>query len=58
MSGEFKRHLVSTFNADLIIPIYSVLLPLLAYRLGGSVFEVGLVGAAANGVYCFMPFVM
>lgn len=58
MSGEFKRHLVSSFNADLIIPIYSVLLPLLAYTLGASVFEVGLVGGAANAVYCFMPFVM
>ncbi len=58
MSGEFKRHLVSSFNADLIIPIYSVLLPLLAYTLGASVFEIGLVGGAANAVYCFMPFVM
>ena len=58
MSGEFKRHLVSSFNADLIIPIYSVLLPLLAYTLGAGVFEIGLVGGAANAVYCFMPFVM
>ena len=58
MSGEFKRNLVSSFNADLIIPIYSVLLPLLAYTLGASVFEIGLVGGAANAVYCFMPFVM
>ena len=33
MSGEFKRYLVSSFNADLIIPIYSVLLPLLAIGL-------------------------
>lgn len=58
MSGEFKRHLVSSFNADLIIPIYSVLLPLLAYTLGASVFEIGLVGGAANAVYCFMPFLI
>ncbi|MGA2873975.1 MAG: MFS transporter [Nitrososphaerales archaeon] len=58
MSGEFKRYLVSSFNADLIIPIYSVLLPLLAYTLGASVFEIGLVGGAVNAVYCFMPFVM
>jgi MFS family permease len=58
MSGEFKRHLVSSFSADLIIPIYSVLLPLLAYTLGASVFEIGLVGGSVNAVYCFMPMVM
>jgi MFS family permease len=58
MSGEFKRNLVSSFNADLIIPIYSVLLPLLAYNLGASGFEIGLVGGVVNAVYCFMPLVM
>lgn len=58
MSGEFKRDLISSFNANLILPLYSVFLPLLAYALNASPFEVGLVGGAANAVYCFMPFVM
>ena len=58
LSGEFKRDLVSSFNANLILPLYSVFLPLLAYALKASAFEVGLVGGAANAVYCFMPFVM
>ncbi len=58
MSGELKRDLVSSFNANLILPLYSVFLPLLAYALNASAFEVGLVGGAANAVYCFMPFVM
>ena len=58
MSGDLKRDLVSSFNANLILPLYSVFLPLLAYALNASTFEVGLVGGAANAVYCFMPFVM
>jgi MFS family permease len=58
MSGEFNRYLVSSFNADLILPLYSVFLPLLAYTLGASVFEIGLVGGAANAVYCFMPVIL
>ena len=57
MPGEFKRDLVSSFNANLILPLYSVFLPLLAYALKASAFEVGLVGGAANAVYCFMPLV-
>jgi MFS family permease len=57
-SSEFKRDLVSSFNADLILPLYSVFLPLLAYTLKASVFEIGVVGGAANAVYCFMPFVI
>ncbi len=57
-SSEFKRDLVTSFNADLILPLYSVFLPLLAYNLKASVFEIGVVGGAANAVYCFMPFVI
>ena len=57
-SGEFKRDLLSSFSADLILPLYSVFLPLLATTLKASVFEVGVVGGAANAVYCFMPFVI
>ena len=57
-SGEFKRDLVSSFNADLLLPLYSVFLPLLATTLKASIFEVGVVGGAANAVYCFMPFVI
>ncbi len=57
-SPEFKRYLVSSFNADLILPLYSVFVPLLAYTLKASIFEIGVVGGAANAVYCFMPFVM
>jgi MFS family permease len=58
ISPEFLRYLVSTFNADLILPTYSIFLPLLAYDIGASVFEIGLVGGASNAVYSFMPFVM
>ena len=58
LSGEFKRHLSSSFVANLILPIFYLFLPLLAYRLGASVFEIGLVGGASNAVYSFAPFVM
>ncbi|MDG6995881.1 MAG: MFS transporter [Nitrososphaerota archaeon] len=58
LSGEFKRHLTSSFIANLILPIFYLFLPLLAYRLGASVFEIGLVGGASNAVYSFLPFVM
>lgn len=58
MSGELKRDLASSFNANLILPLYAVFLPLLAYALKANLFEVGLVGGAANAVYCFMPFLM
>ena len=57
-SSEFKRDLVSSFNADLILPLYSVFVPLLARTLKATVFEFGVVGGAANAVYCFMPFVI
>ncbi|MGI0091340.1 MAG: MFS transporter [Nitrososphaerales archaeon] len=58
ISREFLRYLISTFNADLILPIYSIFLPLLAYDIGASVLEIGLVGGASNAVYSFMPFLM
>lgn len=44
--------------ANLILPIFYLFLPLLAYRLGASVFEIGLVGGASNAVYSFLPYVM
>ena len=58
LSPEFKRHLSSSFMANLILPIFYLFLPLLAYRLGASVFEIGLVGGASNAVYSFLPYVM
>jgi MFS family permease len=57
-SSEFKRDLASSFSADLILPLYAVFVPLLAITLKASVFEIGVVGGAANAVYCFMPFVI
>ncbi len=54
----FARLLFSSFAGNLVLPLYSVFLPLLAYRLGASIFEVGLVGGSANAVYAFMPFIL
>lgn len=58
LSGEFKKYLISSFIANLILPIFYLFLPLLAYKLGASILEIGLVGGAANAVYSFMPFIM
>lgn len=56
VSGEFRRYLVSAFAGNLALPIYSLFVPLLASRLGASLFEIGLVGGASNAVYSFLPY--
>jgi len=57
ISGEFRRYLVSAFAANLALPIYSLFVPLLASRLGASLFEIGIVGGASNAVYSFLPYI-
>ncbi|MHB8567114.1 MAG: MFS transporter [Nitrososphaerales archaeon] len=56
--GVFLRYISSSALANLVIPVFSLFLPLLAVELGASILEIGLVGGAANAVYAFMPFVM
>jgi MFS family permease len=58
ISQEFGRYLASAFAGNVAIPIYSLFVPLLASRLGASLFEIGIVGGASNAVYSFMPFIM
>src|SRR5579862_5778248 len=58
LSGDFRRYLFSAFAGNLAIPVYALFVPLLASRLGASLFEIGLVGGASNAVYSFMPFIM
>jgi len=58
LSGDFQRYLFSAFAGNLALPVYALFVPLLASRLGASLFEIGLVGGASNAVYSFMPFVM
>jgi MFS family permease len=57
-STDLGRYLISSFNANLVVTIFSLFLPLLAASLGATVFEIGLVGGSSNVVYSFMPFVM
>ena len=57
-SGEFVRYIGSAAAANLVLPIFSIFIPLLAVELGASLFEVGIVGGASNLVYSFMPFIM
>ncbi|MGI0078287.1 MAG: MFS transporter, partial [Nitrososphaerales archaeon] len=42
----------------MVAPIFSLFLPILAFEIGATTFEVGLVGGAENIVYAFMPFFM
>lgn len=58
ISSQFRRYLISSFNGNLALPIYALFVPLLASKLGASLFEIGIVGGASNAVYSFMPFVM
>jgi MFS family permease len=59
IAGEgFRRYMFSAFAGNIALPIFSLFVPLLALKLGASVFEIGLVGGASNAVYSFMPFVM
>lgn len=57
LSKEFRRYLLSAFSGNIAIPIYALFVPLLAARLGASLFEIGIVGGASNAVYSFLPFV-
>ncbi len=50
--------IASSASSNLVIPVFSLFLPLLALQLGANVLEIGLVGGAGNIVYSFMPFVM
>jgi MFS family permease len=54
----FLVHIGSSAASNLVIPVFSLFLPLLALQLGANVLEIGLVGGAGNIVYSFMPFVM
>jgi MFS family permease len=58
ISSEFRRLLISSFTGNLASPIYALFVPLLASRLGASLFEIGIVGGASNAVYAFLPFIM
>lgn len=54
----FRRYISSSVLGNLVLPVYSLFIPLLAAELHASAFEIGVVGGAANAVYAFMPFVM
>ena len=58
ISKEFRRYLYSSFAGNLAIPIYSLFVPLLASKLGATLFEIGVVGGASNAVYSFLPLIM
>ncbi len=55
LSKDFQRCLFSAFAGNLALPIYALFVPLLASRLGASLFEIGIVGGASNAVYSFLP---
>jgi MFS family permease len=54
----FRRYISSSILGNLVLPVYSLFIPLLAAELHANPFEIGVVGGAANAVYAFMPFVM
>lgn len=58
LTPRYAGYLISATAADMATPIFSIFLPLFAAGLGASAFELGLVGGASYGVYCFLPFVM
>lgn len=58
ISSEFRRYLFSASAGNLVIPFYALFVPLLASRLGASLFEIGLVGGASNAVYSFLPLIL
>ncbi len=57
ISGEFRRFLFSSFLGNLVSPVFALFVPLLASKLGASLFEIGIVGGASNGVYAFLPLI-
>ncbi len=57
ITGLFRRYLYSSFLGNLVAPIFSLFVPLLAAKLGASLFEIGIVGGASNAVYAFLPLI-
>jgi MFS family permease len=57
LKSDFPIDLLSSFVGNFILPIFAILLPLLAYRLGADVFEIGLVGGVSSAMYAFLPYV-
>ncbi len=57
MKGSLRVYLFTSFVGDLIVPLYSLYLPLLAALSGATVAEVGIVGGASYISYSFMPFI-
>ena len=46
------------FISNLILGIFSITIPIYAYVLGATPFEIGLVGSSVAFVYSFAPFIM
>lgn len=56
--ARFGSYLLSAFVSDFVYIVFYTFLPLLAYQLGATIFEIGLVGGTSYAVYSFMPFVL
>jgi MFS family permease len=57
LTSSFRVYLFTSFTGDLVVPIFSLFIPLLAAELGASPAEIGVVGGASYLTYSFMPFV-
>jgi len=55
--SEFQTFLATSFVGNFVGPIFAILLPLMAYHLGASTFQIGLVGGVTFSLYSFVPFV-
>jgi MFS family permease len=58
VASHFRLNLVTSFFGNLVAPVFSLFIPILAVNVGATPFEVGVVGGAASIVYAFMPFVV
>jgi MFS family permease len=58
LKGSLSVYLFTSFIGDLIVPVYSLFIPLLAADSGASPAEVGIVGGASYVAYSFMPFII
>ena len=56
MKESLRAYLFTSFVGDLILPIYSLFIPLLASESGATAAEVGIVGGASYVTYSFVPF--
>jgi MFS family permease len=56
--NQFRTYLISSFVGDLVIPVFNVYLPLFAYEIGATPFEIGLVGGANYLMFSFVPLLM